>query len=66
MDKFLLVAPKGRRRLWQVRGYAKNRWVGTWRCDSEEIAKLVALRLRKGQAPGWAAHDLRHGKASIA
>jgi len=52
-----VVAPTGRRRLWRV---VDKR--GTWTCDSEEIARLVAARLENGQAPGWAAHDLRNGK----
>lgn len=59
MNKFLTVAPRSRRRLWQIRGYVNDRWVGTWACDSEEIAELVGKRLRKGQSPRWAARDIR-------
>lgn len=57
MSKFQIVEPSGRRRLWRVVGQG-----GVWTCDSQAIAKLVAKRLRSGKAPGWAAHDLRHGK----
>jgi hypothetical protein len=60
MNKFMIVEPEGRRKSWSIRGYSRDRWVATWTCDSEQIARLVAKRLRKGQAPGWAAHDLRN------
>jgi hypothetical protein len=55
--KVQLVAPSGRRRLWRVKTPH-----GYYTCDSEEIARLVAKRLSKNQHPGWAAHDLRHGR----
>lgn len=57
MKKIEVVPPKGRRQLWRV----ETPW-GFYRCDGEDIARELARRLRKGQAPGWVAHDLRHGR----
>ena len=59
-----VVSPMGRRKSWEVHGYHNGSHVATWTCDSEAIEKLVAKRLRKGEAPGWAAHDLRHSSDS--
>lgn len=59
---FAIVAPVGHQKKWHVRGYVSNRWVETWACDSEAIAKLVMKRLRKGQSPGWAGRDVRLGR----
>jgi hypothetical protein len=60
MTAFLIVKPEGRQKSWRVHGYHRGRLVATWTCDSQDIAKLVARRLRKGKSPGWAAHDLRN------
>lgn len=57
---FTLVEPHGRRRLWRVEGHVGAKLAGTWRCDSEEIARELLRRLSDGRAPGWVAHDLRH------
>lgn len=60
MKQVFIVPPNGRRQSWDVHAFtAKGRWVATWYCDGEEIAKLVAKRLKKGQAPGWAGYDSR-------
>lgn len=59
---FLLVEPEGRQKSWRVHAYNRGHKVATWTCDSEEIARFVAKRLRRGKLPGWAAHDLRQGK----
>lgn len=58
--QFLIVPPTGRRQSWDVHAFgSRGRWLAAWYCDSESIAKLVAKRLRKGQAPGWAGYDSR-------
>lgn len=54
--KVKLIPPVGRQRLWRV-----VCGPGYFRCDSEEIARLVASRLRRGKPPGWAARDVRAG-----
>jgi hypothetical protein len=64
-NQFFLIPAHGRRQAWEVVGFnGRGRWLGTWACDGEDIAKLVMKRLRKGKHPGWAAKDLRMGITS--
>lgn len=60
LTQFFVVPPLRTRASWDVHGFdAGGKWGGTWFCDSERIAGLVAERLRKGEPPGCAARDLR-------
>lgn len=54
-----LIPKHGRRRTEVVSFDQFGRWIGTYTCDSHEIAKLVLKRLRAGKDPGCAARDLR-------
>ena len=59
---FALVKPEGRRRLWRVEHRVRRKMLGYWICDSEAIARELLKRVKKGPAPGWVAHDLRHSQ----
>lgn len=52
-----VVPPSGRRRKWRVVGRNCE-----WICDSESIANFIAGRITRGEAPGFAARDMRLGK----
>lgn len=54
-----VVAPTGRRKKWRVVGRNCE-----WVCDSESIARFVAARIMRGEAPGFAARDMRNSQGA--
>jgi hypothetical protein len=58
-EQYFLIPAHGRRSNEVVSFDQFGRWIGTYKCDSHDIARLVLKRLRAGKRPGWAAKHLR-------